>query len=113
MQPQKKLQVMQYEIAIQAAQEAGMDISNVMPQELIKLFIDQTLGLTAEDTGEMETGEMQGVSDIAPQPFPESTKGRTLTQLPLTYQQSSQHMHLLMNFLHCCSLPSPHHLQGG
>ena len=40
--------------------------------------------------------------DTAPQPIPESTKGRTLTQLPLIYQQSSQHVHLLMNFLHCC-----------
>ena len=86
--------VMQYEIAIQAAQEAGMDISNVTPQELMKLFLDQTMGPTAEDTGEMETGEMQGESDTAPQPFPESTKGRTLTQLPPIYQQSSQHVHL-------------------
>ena len=52
--------VMQYKIAIPAEQEVGMDISNVMLQELIKLFIDQTMGLTAEDTAEMDTGEMQG-----------------------------------------------------
>ena len=90
-----------------------MDISNVMPQELIKLFVDQTMGPTAEDTDEMETGEMQGENETVPQPVRESTKGRTLTQLPLIYQQSSWHMHLLINFPHCCSLLSPHNLQGG
>ena len=56
-----------------------MDIFNVTPQELIKLFVDQIMGLTTEDTGEMEngemeTGEMQGENDTAPQSVPESTK---------------------------------------
>ena len=37
--------VLQYEIAMQAAQEAGIDISNVIPQELIHLFVNQQTGV--------------------------------------------------------------------
>ena len=74
--------MLQYEIAMQVAQEAGMDISNVTQQELIHLFIQQQTGVetsvetckqSCEEIGEMET------PDTAPPPSAETTKGMTLT----------------------------------
>ena len=74
--------VLQYEIAMYMVQEAGMDISNVTPQELIHLFVNQQTGVeTSEETCEQsheEIGEME-TPDTAPPPSAETTKGVTLT----------------------------------
>ena len=58
---EKAATVLQYEIAMQVVQEAGMDISNVTPQELIYLFIHQQTGIgTNVETSEQscEIGEI-------------------------------------------------------
>ena len=68
--------MLQYEIAMQSAQEAGIDISNVTPEERIHLFVEEETGLESAEMCE-QSGEIKS-PDTALPPSAETTKGMTL-----------------------------------